>query len=332
MNIKNTLRKVVFSCLNDTQIDYFYKVYYRIRYKDEMIVRKQFGENNPDKTFYVIRPRKDGIEGLLSLFWNVMRNIDYAIQKGYEPIVDFKNYRTQYSSNDNENVWEYYFTQPTKYVLEDVYNSKNVILSGLETQWYKKEVYKANYESKVLHELHKNIFQMIDFSNEVKDRVAREINNLKIDMENTIGLYLRGTDYIKLKPSGHPVQPTPEQTFEMVDKYINKYNLNNIFLVTEDGEIYDKVKKKYGDCCKTPMFDKYIYDYGGNEFLSNDKSINELSDSPYERGMQYLVKMVMLSKCGYLIGGNTNGMWAVCAFAGDSFKDRYIFELGTYGK
>lgn len=332
MNIKNKIRKIVFSKLSESQIDSFYKLYYRLRYSDEMQKKISFGDNNPEKIFYVIRPRKDGIEGLLSLFWNVIRNIDYAEKNNYISVIDFKNYKTQYSINDIDNVWNYYFTQPSAYDLEDVYSSKNVVLSGLEIQWYKKEKYKANYDQKSLLDLHNSIFKYIDFSNNIKKRVNDEIDELGIDLGNTIGLYLRGTDYIKLKPSGHPVQPTAGQAIEIVDRYIEKYQPSNIFLVTEDGEIYDAIKSRYGSKCITPKFDKYIYGYDGSKFLSNDKCIDALAENAYERGMQYLIKMIILSKCGYLIGGNTNGMWAVNVFADKQFKDKYIFDLGTYGK
>lgn len=332
MNIKNMLRKVLFSALTDSQIELFYKIYYRLCYNDEMQKKIKKGNQNKDLVFYVIRPRKDCVEGLLSLFWNVVRNINYAEEHNYIPVVDFQNYKTQYTMKDNENDWNYFFTQPSNYSLDVVYKSKNVILSGLEIQWYKKSLFKANYDQAALDNLHQKIFKSIDFSPEVKKRVNEEITSLNLELDNSIGLYLRGTDYTSLKPSGHPVQPTVSQAIEVVDNYLNKYNIISIFLVTEDGEIHDSIKKRYGNMCVTPKFDKYIYGYNGKKLLSNDEHIKDLADNPYERGMQYLIKMIILSKCGYLIGGNTNGMWAVNVFAENAFKDKYIFDLGVYGK
>lgn len=332
MNIKNEVRKILFSYLSENSIQNFYKVYYRIKYSNEMMEKRSFGKLNADKTFYVIRPRQDCTEGLLSLFWNVVRNLAFAREHNYIPVVDFLNYKTQYSMNTRENVWEYYFTQPSQYDLEEVYQSKNVILSGLEIQWYRKSDFKVNYEQKILETLHDKIFSYVDFSEETKYRVEEEISHLNIDLDNTIGLYLRGTDYIKLKPSGHPVQPDVNQAVTIIDEYLCKYDISSVFLVTEDGKIYDAIKEKYGKMCVTPQFDNYIYDYDGNRFLSKDKSIEELASTPYERGMNYLVKMIILSKCGYLVGGNTNGMWAANVFANHKFKDRHIFDLGLYGK
>ena len=58
-----------------------------------------------------------------------------------------------------------------------------------------------------------------------------------MDYSTTVGVYLRGTDYIDLKPSGHPVQPTVEQAMLVIDEYTRKYNVDSIFLVTEDVRI-----------------------------------------------------------------------------------------------
>lgn len=330
MNKKNEIRKMLFSHLTDDQIDLFYKVYNKIFHRGDLMKKIKCGNDNSDIVFFVIRPRKDCVEGLLSLFWNVMINIEYANKKGYVPIVDFKNYETQYWMGNDSNAWEFYFTQPTKYKLENVYRSKNVILSGLETLQYNKEKYRANYDRKSLFEMYSTIFSSISFSDEVLKRVEKEMGNL--DFSNVIGLYLRGTDYTNLKPSGHPVQPSVKQAEEVVDMYIEKYHPKFLFLVTEDGKIYEEIKQRYGDLCRTVSFDKYVYNYDGKQFLSHDKSIMELCESPYERGMNYLTKIVMLSRCGYIIGGNTNGMWAACAFSGGKCKDYYIFDLGTYGK
>lgn len=332
MNFKNTVRRKLFSKMSDTQIELFYKVYYRLRYNDEMRKKIKCGNKNADKVFYVIRPRTDGIEGLLSLFWNVIRNIDYAIENNYIPVVDFQNYKTQYTMTKDENAWDYYFTQPSNYTLEEVYESQNVIISGLEIIWYKNSVYKADYSQYALDYLHQMVFKYVDYSDEVKRRVNDEIAKLNIDMDNTIGLYLRGTDYIKLKPSGHPVQPTPEQAIKVVDEFMEQYDLPTVFLVTEDGDIYDAIKNRYGDKCVTPTFDSYIYGYKGDAFLSCDKKIDEIAENAYERGMQYLIKMIIISECGYLIGGNTNGMWAANVFAKHEYRDKFIFDLGLYGK
>lgn len=320
--------------MSQNMIDYFYKLYYKIKYPQEMEAKCSYGEKNPEIVFYVIRPRVDGTEGLMSLFMNVIRNLLYADRKGYVCVVDFKNYHTQYDDNINgeTNSWNFYFTQPSKYTLEEVYLSKNVILSGLEIQWYRPTLLEKGDKVESLKELHDFIFTKLYFRDKVLDAVKSEEEKLHMDYSTTVGVYLRGTDYIDLKPSGHPVQPTVEQAMLVIDEYTRKYNVDSIFLVTEDVRIYNAVKNKYGEVCKTVSNDSFIQHYSGKNFLSHDKSVNELDESPYFRGLNYLVKLIILSKCEYFVGGDTMGSRAACIFSGDNYKELYMFNLGLYGK
>lgn len=333
--IKNYVRKILFSSMKPEDIDNFYKLYYKLRYPKEMQQKCSFGVMNSDKEFYVIRPRTDGTEGLMSLFINVAKNLYYAKDNGYTPVVDFENYHTQYQDivDGNSNAWEFFFTQPSNYKLGEVYKSKNVILSGLEIQWYDSLLNDKNrYNSNVLADVHDFLFKQIDFNEKVKSCANQEIENLQLNCSNTLGLYLRGTDYTALKPSGHPIQPSVEQAMVIVDEFLEKYNLERIFLVTEDGKIYNKIKEKYGEKCAITTYDSFVDNYDGKNFLSHDKCINELDDSPYKRGLNYLAKLLILSKCDYFVGGDTMGSWATMIFAGDKYKDKYVFNLGTYGK
>lgn len=332
--LKNMMRKILFSILNDNTINLFYQIYYRVRYPGEMKKLCCFGNKNPDKTFYIIRPRSDCTEGLMSLFINAAKNIHYAKENGYEPIIDFLNYKSQYQNEDGKkiNSWEVYFTQPTIYSLEEVYKSKNVILSGLEIQWYSCKLYKINFSDKALRTLHQDIFSKIQFSNDILMALYSELDKLCLNFEKTLGLYVRGTDYTLLKPSGHPVQPTVDQVMEIADQYLGQYNIEKIFLVTEDGNIHDIIKKRYGKRCVVASFDSFITDYNEKKYLSHSLGINKLGDSSIQRGINYLVKLIILSKCAYFVGGKTMGSWAACIFSEQNFKSKYIFDLGVYGK
>ena len=63
--------------------------------------------------------------------------MEYADTKGWIPVVDLMNYENMYTTkkpiHGTMNVWEHYFLQPEtdgkRYTLEEVYSSKNVVLS-----------------------------------------------------------------------------------------------------------------------------------------------------------------------------------------------------------
>jgi hypothetical protein len=302
-------------------------LYYCIARRDVLQKKKSFGEYNENKIIYLIKPDyQDGVEGLLSLIHKQVIYIDYAKQKGYIPYVDWKNYMTQYY-NGIDNVWEYFFVQPSEITEEEVYSCKNVYLSGWTFNninplglfekdiFFDKEIEKKSYDL---------LFNNLRFSNEVLKAVETEAQN--IDIDKCIGVYVRGTDYVRLKPSGEYIQPNVRQVEEQIIKFVNKYNAP-IFLVTEDGEIYDSLVIKFGKSIRTVSYDSFIYNYDGKDVLSKS---NVLEVNKKLRGQRYLVKMILLSKCKYLISSITQGSKFSYALNGGKYIDEYIFNLGLY--
>ena len=162
------------------------------------------------------------------------------------------------------------------------------------------------------------------FSDEVLTLVEKEATALDID--NCIGVYVRGTDYIKLRPSGEYVQPNVKQVEQQIEKFIEQYHAS-VFLVTEDGNIYDALRNKFGEYIKIVSHDSFIYDYDGKDVLSRS---NVLEDNKKLRGQKYLVKMILLSRCKYLISSITQGSKFSYALNGGKYVDEYVFDLGLY--
>ena len=303
-------------------------VYNAIKRPDYLQHNVHFGTINNEKPIYLIRPNtEDGVQGLMSLFVQTMRKIDYALSKGYIPFVDFQNYKTQYYDG-NHNVWEDYFTQPSKLTLEEVYCSRNVILSGVslwkneDTSLYRGTIF---HDETLLKRCHKLIWDNISYSMSVSAVVNKEMEQLLI--EECIGVYIRGTDYIKLKPPGEYVQPTVEQMIQVMKEFAERYPRTSFFVVTEDGYIFKKIKDEFNDRIKIVSFDSFITEYDGQDFLSKSNVLNENKKA---RGLDYLVKIILLSKCKCLISSITMGSIAAYALNGNEYREKYIFDLGIY--
>lgn len=301
--------------------------YIDIKYPEMREIKKSFGAKNPESTFYVIRPLSNSVEGLMSLLYNVLLHISYAEQKGYIPVVDFLNYKTQYNV-DNENVWEIFFNQPTQFSLEEAYQSRNVIISGMAAR---RKAYQylqhRSCDEDNIRETQRFLKKYIKCSTVVKSTLENE--EKIIHPENCVGLYLRGTDYTSLRPSGEPRQPSVNEALEKVKLYQNKYKTETVFLVTEDESIYNEVKAKLGKNLRIVSFDAFIKKYDSNDFLAKDGSLDQISKDKHVRGINYLTKILLLSKCKCIVGGRTSGSWAACAFA-DQDTELEIFRLGEY--
>ena len=302
-------------------------LYYSFARRDILQKKVSFGGKNKDKTIYVVKPDyQDGVEGLLSLLYKQILYIDFAKRKGYVPFVDWKNYKTQYYDGEN-NAWEFFFKQPSELTEAEVYKSKKVYLSG----WTFKTINPYNlFESNVFHSevirdmSGKMLRENLEFSEDVLRLVDQEAASLQI--EKCIGVYIRGTDYVKLKPSGEYVQPSVNQMKYKIREFENKYNAP-IFLVTEDGNIFDKLKSEFGETIKIVSYDTFIRNYEGKDVLSKS---NVLEKDRKLRGQKYLAKMILLSRCRYLITSITQGSKFSYILNSGKYVDEYAFDLGLY--
>lgn len=319
--IKNYLKSII----NKSKFSYIFNfLYLRIKRSSE---REQIRIQDKNKeTVYIIRPRTDGIEGLMSLFLEVMKKINYARNNNMKVFVDFKNYFTQYYI-PGENAWNYFFEQPDN-INENDLEKYNQVLSGytLKSLKYPEILFTRNVffdkETKILSKT--LIKQNIRFP----QSVINEINTILLekDIENSIGIYLRGTDYTTLKPSGEPIQPSVKMAEKKIDEFIEKYKNPKLFLVTEDMNIYKELKIRYDNNLFTIDNDSFIDGYT-NGFLSQT---NLLDDNNINRGFKYLIKILLLSKCKYFISSITNGSIAAYLLKDVEYQDEYIFNLGTY--
>lgn len=302
-------------------------IYVSIFNHDRLEKNKCYGDKNSDKRILLIRPNtEDGVQGLMSLFVQTMRWIEYSNRKGMIPFVDFKNYMTQYS--DGTNIWECFFTQPSNLTIEEVYSSKNVILSGttlkpqVNTMLFRSTIF---FDRKLCGQCYDIIWNNIRISDAVEKIVAKENNFLHV--EHCIGAYLRGTDYVQLKPAGEYMQPTLDEFIKKLDEFVKKYPQKDIFLVTEDYTYYCTMKEQYGDKIKIVSFDSFVKNYSGQDYLSK---AGVLERNPRKRGMEYLVKMLLLSRCESLVTSITMGSIATYALNGGNYKEKYVFDLGVY--
>jgi hypothetical protein len=288
-----------------------------------------FGVENPDLKFYVIG-FNCGWNGLGWIIIHIIEHLEYADEKGYIPIVDFRHFKSQYvpaDGNTEENLWKYWFEQPTKYDSKDILNSKNIIKSKISIFPGKK--YKIGYfdykNAERVKKLQSLYNKYVKFDDKIKERIL-EIQNRLIGDKRVLGIMCRGTDFTMLKPYLHPVQPEPADIIGEAEIIMKKYNCSHIFLSTEDMDIYDLFRNK---------FDDMILSVPQTRFTKSDIrgqiSLSDLSDSENRREMafSYLASMYILSKCRCFIGGITGGSLAVKIMS-DNFEYEHFWDLGIY--
>lgn len=314
MNIKRKLGLII---SHSRLFGFARKVNFALFQWDKRQQDKSFGSLNPGLKFYVIR--SDTMDqGLMSMYFGNVRCVHRLIHDGFTPIVDWQNYMTQYNVdfpvNGTRNAWEYYFEQPCSYTLDEVYKSRNVRLSG----W--------TFCSPPHHqsdEITNEMTEIMPVKRYVRDIAEEKVRSFGID--DMIGVLARGTDYTKLRPTGHPIAPSPEMICAKLDEFLMEYGKRRIFLATEDADIYAYFLERYGDGIFTTD-NNLVSNYSGNDYVAS--SIK--SEDKYKFGLDYLVKMLCLSRCKFLVAADTSGSKFARVMNNGSYSSEYVFNLGTY--
>ena len=225
------------------------------------------------------------------------------------------------------NSWEYYFTQPDSLSLEEALSCRKYIIGkdtalhswpGIAASAFYNEDGKLDYWRKLCK-------KHIHFTQPVLDDLERELQ--KFSGKRVLGVSVRGTDYVALRPHNHPVQPTTEQAISKTCEVMNSGNYDAVYLATEDKNILAQFQKAFGEQLLSPEADYLDYDYDNPRLLcayyegrKNDK---------YLRGLEYLVSMLMLTKCSGFITSITSGSTGVMCLS-EGFDYLYVFDLGVY--
>lgn len=276
--------------------------------------KTSFGNLNPDKIFYIIR-RSPGA-GIFSNVLYVLNHLNLAKKNNFIPIVDMKNYITIYneknSINNNYNAWEYYFNNFSNHSLDEVYKSKNVLLSDNVfykefTRWLTKDYYLIDLLKKEIT-IKNNLYKIC---NVIKKKYF--VNKI------ILGIHFRGTTY-KYSPD-HPFAATKVQIKKKIDEILKKNKIDLIFLSTEEKRYAKFLKKKY----------KNLVFYFSSSYRSN---INDAFDvyprkrHRYKLGKEILLETLLLSSCDHFIYTESNVSEFAISWNDNSKQKRHHIDNG----
>ena len=288
----------------------------------------KYGNENPDKTFYVIR-RSDLYCGLFSLLITNLVRIDEAIKKGYIPVIDMQNDFNIYLRKEKigqENSWEYFFRQPAGYSLQDISQSKNVIIGSgavpemfpyLDVKFLLGETGDIEYWRRLAQ-------KYIVLSDKAQKIIDLEYERLFGKGEKILGVKCRGTDYTKDRPKNHPVQPTPSQILKKAEEIFTEKKCTKVFLATEDGEYYRVFSEYFGDRLIVNKTDYMNYQGG-----ATGKEEYEQGQGGLSAGMEYLTTTILLSRCDCLCAGCVSATVGALLLT-EGYEYTYLFDLGIY--
>ncbi|MGN0559348.1 MAG: hypothetical protein ACI4IS_07890 [Acutalibacteraceae bacterium] len=299
--------------------------------------------NNPNDTYYIIwwSQSSSGC-GLFVHIIYVLSQIDYAVKHGFIPVVDMRGVPNSYTNNKNVNAWELFFEQPVAGVTpEEVYRCKNVVFSNGRPidSWISPLEFDKNWNnffnnSSAILEYRDFLSKYFRLNEEIScelDKKYREIfEQSGVDGKETLGVLLRGTDYLLKKPYFRPVQPDVDMITDKLFNVLQELKYSQIFLSTEDERIFSIISewaKENGiTVLDNPSNIRFTYDEKTGSFLNEFMKTNGIDFC--EKQKNYLINMLLLTRCDALVSGKTSASRFLPLL--NDYKYQYFFELGQY--
>lgn len=288
-----------------------------------ILIKKEFGTKNPEKTFYVVNRQIRKKNGLFAIIYGYVEQMRYVEKNKYIPVMDMQNYKNQYLDDADlgkKNAWENYFTPYTDVSIEEVFQSKNVIL-GYDAAEYFHEIQTIDFE-----ELHRLWEKYVRLNKRTADYIEKEYKRLLTGKGKILGALYRGTDMQQLKLKNHAVQPDIQEFIKNLHKKLDEWKCDYIFLCTEDVGALEEFKKEFGN--------KLIYTNQQRFEKTEKKWLAEIEfcrdNDRYLRGLEYLTAISLLAKCNCLVTGISNGAVGAMILNGNRYENIEIINKGFY--
>ena len=225
---------------------------------------------------------------------------------------------------DNANLWNLYFKQPfntrKKQYKRTICNQKAF--------YYFTPHWDCVYKTDELLFWNRVFNKMVCFNDTMEQYCIADLKKTLPEGKKILGVLYRGTDYTISKPKGHPIQPELDELFLKVDEFVNKYDVDCIYLATEEKRVFDAFSNRYRVQViqnTREYLDDIFYNNNCSYLSEVDKKIN-VRDAMKE----YLSSMNILSKCDYLVAGNCGGTLLASIWNGGNYKKAFIFDKGVY--
>ena len=296
------------------------------KYSDLLLDEKKICSTN--KKFAILRRTNCEPCGLFSYYIVHLGCIINYLKHGYIPILEVASFSNIFTGNNKpkDNPWEEFFNQPCGYTLNEVIKMKDVKFFECQCVCDMPDE-KTIYSNTIMLNYHHKIQEKyMSIKNNIYKEVEKIWQNLFGNSTNVLGIFIRGTDYISIEPSGHSRQPSTKRLINDVIKMNKKNKYDFIFLGTEDNKIRNLFIKIFGKKLKYLIpKDKIVYNYDTGNYLTYNKNVfGNMNFSKI-----YLLSVIILSKCIDIISSRTSGAAGVFIIS-NGFRNKLVYYLGEY--
>lgn len=303
------------------------------------LIRKNFSErvfsDSPEiKPLYFIIRREPPGAGLFSNINHVLQGLREAENRDLIPVVDMQNYWSSYSLSTaihgTRNSWEYFFDQPAGISLQTALNSNRYVVSKgnriAGEHWLTQKSLQFTTEPEKIGEVSRLLEKYLKLNSFTQATI--EFVKLQIDWKPylSLGVSLRGSDYLQIRPHGHPMQPSIQDVCVAIEETLKFDSSTRIFLACEDFSIRNSIERNFpGMVLPNFRATKFFQDYIAQNLNLTGRNLTILTNT-----LGYLVEIFLFSECKSCVSSLANGSSIGIALNNGKFRHKKILTPGIY--
>ena len=197
------------------------------------------------------------------------------------------------------NPFEYYFEQPAGLDKRALEKTKSYIKYSLRNR-LKAEKLNGGVTYQVseayINQMAQIMKKHLKFNEKTQKIISEQLEERGVH-QNILGVHIRGTDY-KSNYKNHPQYVPPEVYYKYIDKALEKYKFEKIYIATDDRDILNMFLERYGQ--DRVIFSKNTFRSVGVQGAHTAQNAQRQYHR-YLLGMEVICDMCALSSCGGLV-------------------------------
>jgi len=267
--------------------------------------------------------------GLFALFGVAVGQMKWAYDHGLVPYVDFQRGDNCFNRGQtiDYNPWDCFFEQDPACRSTELLRAKSV---WIPKKWLIGLAW-PRCEPALVREDDSEFLSWRAFDAEhvrVRPEILATVEERQAVLfgdARVLGCLVRGTDYTRMKPKMHPVQPEPKQVVDDALRACAERGFSKVFLASEDLSIRALFREAFGD--RLVVYQDCLPDYT-NGFLMSSGAVGDAARA-LEMSRQYLVSVLLLSRCQGLLAGCASGTIGALLFS-PGYDWSRVYDLGYY--
>lgn len=271
--------------------------------KHQDLIVNEYGDLNNGKVILYLE-NYGGHAGFGALWIYFLNRLSFSDRMGFQHVIncvqsDF--YKEDHPINGSDNIFEYYFLQPSGISIKEVFQSKNVIIDcnsdslGFNDYFHAGGKRDYQFDEKDIEgfsEIQKKYLRLQPY---VEDQINKDFNEIFPKNTKVVGVHARGTDS-KINYAGHPKSITTDEYIKEAKHILAKSKASYIFLATDDNEILMSFKKEFKESL---LYYKDVIRSDGTKMNCFDSSSRE--NHRFRLGFEILRDVYSLAQCNSFV-------------------------------